>query len=315
MERAHRSIEEKTRCLLIGGRVPPSLWIEAVSTAVCLLNKPPLASNNNMIPLCRWKMIGSSNLSLRHLRTFGCLAYCTIPPQLRDGKLAPTAISGVLVGYESKRHAYRIYHPESEKIFVSAQVAFDETTFPLEGTEEVKIAHDFATSAAKGVPRYPSSTSTSDNYIHNNTAGGVGGYGSFAPLLTVPEDNGNHDGLAMSDASSDGINLGASLSDDSWPSPSPKTEASDEDYIPSEGSSDVNLTDDSPYTTLHREPATTESDTTTEESDIDVTENKTSKEDTSASPEVVLPPTPRPPSPETTYTVEVTESQPLLFHQ
>ena len=51
--------------------------------------------------------------------------------------LRSTAISGVLVGYESKRHAYRIYHPESGKIFVSAQVQFDETTFPLEGTEEV----------------------------------------------------------------------------------------------------------------------------------------------------------------------------------
>ena len=108
VERAHRSIEEKTRCLLIGGRVPPSLWTEAVSTAVYLLNRPPLASHNNMIPLCRWKMIRSSDLGLYHLRTFGCLAYCTIPPQLRDGKLAPTAISGVLMGNESKHHAYRI---------------------------------------------------------------------------------------------------------------------------------------------------------------------------------------------------------------
>ena len=194
---------------------------------------------------------------------------------------------------------------------------FDEATFPLEGTEEVKIAHDFATSAARGVPRYLSSTSASDNYIHNNTTSGVGGYGSFAPLLTVPKDDGSYDSLAMSDASPDETNLGTGLSYDSWSSPSPETESSDEDYIPSEESNDVNLTDDSPHTTLHREPATTESDTTTttEDLDIDITENNNSKEDTPTSPEVVLPPTPRPPSPETTYTVEVTENQPLLFHQ
>ena len=311
VERAHRSIEEKTRCLLIGGRVPPSLWTEAVSTAVYLLNRLPLPSHNNMIPLCRWKMIKPSDLSLNHLRTFGCLAYCTIPPQLRDGKLAPTAISGVLVGYESKRHAYRIYHPESGKIFVSAQVQFDETTFPLEGTEEVKIAHDFATSAANGVPRYPSSKSTSDNCVRDNTTIGVGGYGSFAPLLAIPENNDNHEGLTMGGASSDETNLGTDLSDDNWSSPSPETDPSDEDYIPSEGPSDVSLTDDPPYTTLRREPATTESETTTttEDSDIDITEDKTPKENTPESPEVALPPTPRPPSPETTYTVEVTENQ------
>ena len=61
----------------------------------------------------------------------------------------------------------------------------------LEGTEEVRIAHDFATSAAKGVPRYPSSKSTSDNCFHDNTATCVGGYGSFAPLRVNPEDNDN----------------------------------------------------------------------------------------------------------------------------
>ena len=123
--------------------------------------------------------------------------------------------------------------------------------------------------------------------------------------------NSNHDSLVMSDVSSDETNLGTDLSEDSWSSPSPETESSDEDYIPSEESNDINLTDDTPHTTLHREPATTESDTTTttEDLDIDITENNNSKEDTPTSPEVVLPPTPRPPSPETTYTVEVTENQ------
>ena len=115
----------------------------------------------------------------------------------------------------------------------------------------------------------------------------------------------------MGEAPPDKTNLGTGLSDNSWSSSSPESAPSDEDYIPSEGSSDVNLTDDPPYTTLRREPATAKSDTTTttEDSEIDIIEDKISKEDTPESPEVALPPTPRPPSPETTYTVEVTENQ------
>lgn len=116
------------------------------------------------------------------------MAYCTTSPQLRDGKLAPTAISSVLVGYESKRRAYRIYHPESGDIFVSAQVTCDESIFPLEGTKEVRVAHDFATGAARGVPKYPSSDSPSkDNFRGSTTTSSVG-YGRFAPLMPRSEE-------------------------------------------------------------------------------------------------------------------------------
>ena len=179
VERAHRSIEEKTRCLLISGRAPSSSWTEAVATAVYLLNRLPLPSHHNMIPFCCWNGIESRDLRLNHLRTFGCLAYCTIPPQLRDGKLAPTVISGVLVGCESKRRAYGIYHPESGEIFVSAQVIFDESIFPLEDTTEVRVAHDFATGAARGVPKYPSSDSSSKDKFGGSTTTTTTGYGYF----------------------------------------------------------------------------------------------------------------------------------------
>ena len=115
------------------------------------------------------------------------MAHCTTPPQLRDGKLAPTAISGVLVGYGSKRCAYRIYHPGSGGIFVSAQVTFDKSIFPLEGTTEVRVAHDFATGAARGVPKYPSSDSPSKNNFGGSTTTTTAGHGRFAPLMSLSE--------------------------------------------------------------------------------------------------------------------------------
>ena len=56
-----------------------------------------------------------------------------------------------------------------------------------------------------------------------------------------------------------------------------------------------------------------ETTTTAEDSDIDITEDKTSKEDTPESPEVALPPTPRPPSPETTYTLRLPKTNPPML--
>ena len=153
VERAHRSIENKTRCLLIGGRVPPSLWTKAVSRAVYLINRLPIRKGS--IPYCLWNNVSPTEITLKHLRIFGCAAYPTISMPLKDGKFAPTAIAGVMVGYDSEHKGYRIYHPPSRKVFVSTQVKFDESMFPLEGSNQTIDSHEFATSTLKGVPRYP----------------------------------------------------------------------------------------------------------------------------------------------------------------
>ena len=160
VERAHRSIENKTRCLLIGGRVPPSLWTEAVTCAVYLINRLPVPSRKGSIPYCLWNNVSPTEITLKHLRIFGCAAYTTIPMPLRDGKFAPTAIAGVMVGYDSEHKGYRIYHPPSRKVFVSTQVKFDESVFPLEGSNQTIDSHEFATSTLKGVPRYPATGAT-----------------------------------------------------------------------------------------------------------------------------------------------------------
>ena len=46
VERAHCTIEERTRCLLFGGRVPTTLWTEAVSCAVYLINRLPVSTRS-----------------------------------------------------------------------------------------------------------------------------------------------------------------------------------------------------------------------------------------------------------------------------
>ena len=74
VERAHRTIEERTRCLLFGGRVPTTLWTEAVSCAVYLINRLPVSTRSAweypLLSLVQCTPI--SEFSLDHLRVFGC---------------------------------------------------------------------------------------------------------------------------------------------------------------------------------------------------------------------------------------------------
>ncbi|CCK71153.1 uncharacterized protein KNAG_0G00963 [Huiozyma naganishii CBS 8797] len=158
VERAHRTIQEKVRYLFYAGRVPPYLWPEALSCAVYLINRLPVVSHNDMIPWSKWKTDWNKRVTLDHLRTFGCAAYATLPHTNRDGKLASTAISGVMVGYAENRKGYRIYHPASDKTYVSNQVTFDENLFPLANTDASHKAYDFGSSAIRGVPSYPSTS-------------------------------------------------------------------------------------------------------------------------------------------------------------
>ncbi|EDO19635.1 Tkp5 protein [Vanderwaltozyma polyspora DSM 70294] len=160
IERGHRTIEETTRCLLISGRVPPSLWSEAVSCAVYLINRIPVTSRQNKIPVAEWYQMKLPLDGFSHLRTFGCAAFATIPHQLGDGKFSPATINGVMVGYDSEQKGYRIFHPESGNVFVSNQVTFDESSFPLEGLDVNVDAHKIATGTLNGSPSSSSSAST-----------------------------------------------------------------------------------------------------------------------------------------------------------
>ncbi|GMM59158.1 hypothetical protein DAKH74_057780 [Maudiozyma humilis] len=220
VERAHRSIEEKTRCLLVGGRVPPSFWPHAVSCAVYLLNRLPIPSKNNIIPFCLWNNVATEDFGVEHLRIFGCAAYATLPPALRDGKFAPTAIAGIMVGYDSNHRGYRIFHPPSKKIFVSNKVRFDESIFPLADSKETTLSHDFATSAVGGIPSYPKSGKTLapprqayDDDLETQAPSEVSDKHSSPESIDSSGSDGN--GIPESDDSSFSLSDGIPESDDS----------------------------------------------------------------------------------------------------
>ncbi|CCK72196.1 uncharacterized protein KNAG_0J01140 [Huiozyma naganishii CBS 8797] len=122
--------------------------------AAYLVNRLPVMHKNGIIPFAKYHTDNTEVLSHKNLRTFGCAAYASAPKVNRDGKLAPTTISGVMVGYAENWKAYRIYHPQDNKTHESNQVSFDETVFPLWNPVASHNAYDSATSATKDIPHY-----------------------------------------------------------------------------------------------------------------------------------------------------------------
>lgn len=50
-----------------------------------------------------WNDQLKTKINLSHLRVFGCAAYVTLPSTYRDGKLLPTSVTGVIVGYNLQK--------------------------------------------------------------------------------------------------------------------------------------------------------------------------------------------------------------------
>ena len=64
--------------------------------------------------------------SYKHLRVFGCEAYCHIPKENRN-KLQPKSKKCVFLGYgESGEMGFRLWDPEARRIVRSHSVFFDE---------------------------------------------------------------------------------------------------------------------------------------------------------------------------------------------
>jgi hypothetical protein len=66
--------------------------------------------------------------SIRHLRTFGCIAYADIPSANRD-KLDPTSRKTILVGYMPTSKQYQLYDPVTKSVLVSLNPKFEEDQF------------------------------------------------------------------------------------------------------------------------------------------------------------------------------------------
>jgi transposase InsO family protein len=113
-----------TRAILIAASAPPSLWGEALATAAYVRNRTPLKRLKGITPFER--RFGTKP-DTDKLRVFGCNVF--VVDTAPRGKLDPTAWPGIFVGYSATQNGYRILDPVTDKIVVTRDLRFDETSF------------------------------------------------------------------------------------------------------------------------------------------------------------------------------------------
>lgn len=94
-ERKNRTIMEIARSLLKHKRLPNGFWVEAMATAVHLINISPTKAVKNMTSYQAWRGLKPT---VSHLRVFGCLAFSLIPAQHLK-KLDMRSVKCIFIGY------------------------------------------------------------------------------------------------------------------------------------------------------------------------------------------------------------------------
>jgi hypothetical protein len=136
VERANRTIRDRVRCMLDDAGRSEKYWGFAANAAMYLKNRSPVSSLNGVIP---YQARTGRHPSLKHLRTWGCLAFVHVPEERRK-KLGNRAQPGIFVGYCPMDKMYNVYDPIGRRLIRSRDVIFREDRRYTASTTEEDIA-------------------------------------------------------------------------------------------------------------------------------------------------------------------------------
>ena len=103
------------KCMLSNAKLPKSFQVEAMRTAVDLINLSPSALLDGNIPERVWT---GKYVTYKHLRVFGCKAYVYIPKDERS-KLDDKANECIFLGYQHEEYGYKLWDLVARKLIRS----------------------------------------------------------------------------------------------------------------------------------------------------------------------------------------------------
>jgi hypothetical protein len=154
VERAHLTILNAVRTLLIDSLLPPTFWAEAAAYSVYIRNRVPDAQTRR-IPYHTWS---GKPVSHEHIRPFGSAIY--IRDHVQTNKLAPRYRKALLMGWaENSESTIRYYDIEKRTFGYSRDVVFKRPDSQEKQFPATTISRPVQTEAIVNVLEPPQDTS------------------------------------------------------------------------------------------------------------------------------------------------------------
>jgi len=135
IERQNRTIVEMARSMLAGAGLPLELWAEACKTAALIRNMLPLKRLKEKTPAELWT---GKKPNVGILRIYGSKAYAHVNKQFRS-KFEPKSKLMLLVGYEPKSKAYRLWLPGTNQVEISRDAIIVEPTLKQQAVPVIDV--------------------------------------------------------------------------------------------------------------------------------------------------------------------------------
>ena len=116
----NRHLLDVVRTLLLESFVPSKFWVEALCTAVYLINRLPSRVLNFDSP---YYHLYHKHPNYLDMHTFGCVCFVHLPPHERH-KLSAQSVKCACIGYSISHKDYVCYDPCSNRFRISRHVIF-----------------------------------------------------------------------------------------------------------------------------------------------------------------------------------------------
>ena len=115
-ERRNRTLMDMVRSMMSYSTLPINLWMEALKTAIYILNRVPSKS----VPKTPYELWTGREPSRNHFHVWGCPAEAKVfNPNIE--KLDPKTVSCHFIGYLEKSKGYRFYYPDRHTKFIETR--------------------------------------------------------------------------------------------------------------------------------------------------------------------------------------------------
>ena len=123
VERKNHTLLDMARTMLDEYKTSDLFWSDAVNTACHAINRLYL---HKKLKKTSYELLTGNKPKVSYFRVFGCKCFI-LNKRPKTSKFAPKVDEGILLGYGSNEHAYRVFNKTMGRVEVTVDVTFDES--------------------------------------------------------------------------------------------------------------------------------------------------------------------------------------------